>query len=102
MTRWLWTRFAEASHLLTTVWLGGVLIEDMAMAGRGRSSMLVRCLRDGVERNCHYHCQSSLAVSRESGGSSEVGELRETGGVNGLLEGLALVRGPAGFTTPRA
>lgn len=48
--------------------------------------MLVRCVRDEVERNCHHHCQSSLAVSRELGGSSEVGELRETGGVNGLLE----------------
>lgn len=31
-------RFPEASHLLLrTVWLGGVLIEDMATAGRGRS-----------------------------------------------------------------
>lgn len=56
-------RFPEASHLiLRTVWLGGVLIEDMATAGRGRSSMLVRCLRDEVKRNCHHHCQSSLAV----------------------------------------
>lgn len=56
-------RFPEASHLLLrTVWLGGVLIEDMATAGRGRSSMLVRCLHDEVKRNCHHHCQSSLAV----------------------------------------
>lgn len=24
--------------------------------------MLARCLRDEVKRNCHHHCQSSLAV----------------------------------------
>ncbi|KAK0738912.1 hypothetical protein B0T18DRAFT_254969 [Schizothecium vesticola] len=42
---------------------GGVLIEDMAMARRGRSSKLVRSLRTEAEDICHHHCQSLLVVS---------------------------------------